>query len=203
MVRVDVGENVKVDLGLEAAAPIGNPQDKFCREAGGVSSQVVTNIGREWLCVFNNGSECPAAAMQDGTCKAGDNPLREVKIFLGNKGKNPNAEDCGLVYPVTRRVGALSWTEYETVLKLLEGVSAEESKDNYYSSINSGVGVLGLRVTDGVARVNFNSILEEKVGGSCRVIAIRAQIEETLKQFTDINEVEIAVDGRIEDVLQP
>ena len=41
------------------------------------------------------------------------------------------------------------------------------------------------------------------VAGSCRVLAIRAQIESTLKQFPSIKKVVISVNGRTGEVLQP
>jgi len=45
--------------------------------------------------------------------------------------------------------------------------------------------------------------LEEAVGGSCRVTAIRSQIEQTLKQFSTVQSVIISIDNRTEDILQP
>ena len=51
--------------------------------------------------------------------------------------------------------------------------------------------------------VDFDAQLEEGMGGSCRVSAVRAQITETLLQFSEARNVVISVDGRIEDILQP
>jgi len=45
--------------------------------------------------------------------------------------------------------------------------------------------------------------LQYQVGGSCRVSAIRAQIIETLKQFSTVKNVVISINGRTEDILQP
>jgi len=45
--------------------------------------------------------------------------------------------------------------------------------------------------------------LEFQVGGSCRVSAIRAEIIQTLKQFSTIKEVIISINNRTEDILQP
>ena len=55
----------------------------------------------------------------------------------------------------------------------------------------------------GWAVVDFDKTLEQGVGGSCRVTAIRAQIEKTLQQFLEIDEVVISIDGRAGDILQP
>jgi len=202
---VDVNvDNPPAGLSLiTSTLPVGNPQDKFCREAGGVSQIGIVQAGRVWLCVFPDGSECLAEQISTQKCKMGDNPLKEVQIFLGNSVKNPNAADCALVYPVTRKIGALRWTERETILQLLAGITTKEKVEKYYTALNVGVGLKNLRITDGLAHVDFDEQLEKEVGGSCRVTAIRAQITETLKQFPNIKEVEIAVNGRTEDILQP
>ncbi|HPP18950.1 MAG TPA: GerMN domain-containing protein, partial [Candidatus Dojkabacteria bacterium] len=60
-----------------------------------------------------------------------------------------------------------------------------------------------LSIEDGVARVDFSKELEEGVAGSCKVESIRAQIEETLKQFDNIDSVIISVEGKVEGILQP
>jgi len=54
-----------------------------------------------------------------------------------------------------------------------------------------------------VAKADFDEQLEFQVGGSCRVSAIRAEITQTLKQFSTVKEVVISIDGRTEDILQP
>ena len=60
-----------------------------------------------------------------------------------------------------------------------------------------------LVIRDGVATANFSQEINAYGGGSARVGAIRGQIEATLKQFPSVREVIIAVEGRIEDALQP
>jgi spore germination protein GerM len=54
-----------------------------------------------------------------------------------------------------------------------------------------------------VARVDFDEQLNYQVGGSCRVMAIRAQIEQTLKQFSTVDSVIISVNGQTEGILEP
>jgi spore germination protein GerM len=56
---------------------------------------------------------------------------------------------------------------------------------------------------NGIAKVDFDKQIEYQLGGSCRVSALRSQIEETLKQFPTVHKVIISVDGRIDDALQP
>jgi spore germination protein GerM len=61
----------------------------------------------------------------------------------------------------------------------------------------------GIKIEGGVATVDFDKTLMDKVGGSCRVGAIRSQIENTLKQFSTIKEVIVSVGGKTEGVLEP
>ena len=63
--------------------------------------------------------------------------------------------------------------------------------------------IQSLTVEDGVAKIDFDEQMEFQMGGSCRVAAIWAQITETLKQFPTIDSVEVSINGRTEDILQP
>jgi spore germination protein GerM len=65
------------------------------------------------------------------------------------------------------------------------------------------VKVESLKIENRTAYAAFDTELERAVGGSCRVSAIRAQIIETLKQFSSVDNVIISIDGRTEDILQP
>ena len=56
---------------------------------------------------------------------------------------------------------------------------------------------------EGIVRADFATTLDRGVGGSCRVAAIREQITRTLKQFPEVRDVVISVNGRTEDILQP
>ncbi len=65
------------------------------------------------------------------------------------------------------------------------------------------VRLLKLVITDGIATANFSPELQAYGGGSARAIMIRQQIEATLRQFSSVQQVVIAVDGQTENVLQP
>lgn len=87
--------------------------------------------------------------------------------------------------------------------ELLQGPTKAERTEGYRTSINEGVKIQRLTIQNGLARIDFNEILEFRVAGSCRVRSIRAQIEHTLKQFPTVREVIISINGRTEDILQP
>ena len=60
-----------------------------------------------------------------------------------------------------------------------------------------------LVIRDGVATADFSAELRAYGGGAARVMAIRQQIERTLRQFPAVREVRIAIEGQTEGVLEP
>ena len=136
---------------------------------------------------------------------------RTVQIFFSNSAKDPETLYCDRTYPVSRSVSRLSNNQksalgeyiYLSLVKLLEGPSFYEKEDGYFTSINEGTRVQKIIIENGIANVDFNIKLNEGVGGSCKVQAIRSQVTETLKQFPEIKEVVISVNGESETILQP
>jgi len=126
-----------------------------------------------------------------------------VKAFFGNTQKNPNAMDCTLVYPVEKIIAKTQGTEQASLEELLKGPTEAEKNQGYYTSINPGVKIQKLTITNGTAYADFDETLEQAVGGSCRVAAIASQIRETLKQFPAVKNVVISINGRTGDILQP
>ena len=126
-----------------------------------------------------------------------------VKVFFGNPVFDPGAADCGKVYAVERKVEKTPRIGQSALGALLEGPTEEEKAQGYFSSIEPGTELRGLSIQHGVAFVDFSEALDANVAGSCRVTAIRAQIEQTLRQFPTVNEVQIYIGERSEDVLQP
>lgn len=130
-------------------------------------------------------------------------PSTSVKVFFGNEEKNPGALDCSLAFSVTRTIPKTTEVARVALEELLKGVTQEEKNAGYFTSINNGVKIKSLTITNGVAKVDFDKALEQNVGGSCRVTAIRSQITQTLMQFSTVKSVIISIDGRTEDILQP
>lgn len=127
----------------------------------------------------------------------------KVKVFFSSTKLNEDMIDCSLVFPVTREVEKSVAVGRVALTELFKGTTFTEEEDKYFTNIPDGVVINSLDITDGVAKVDLNSKLEEGVGGSCRVTAIRAQITETLKQFPTVDSVIISIDGQTEDILQP
>ena len=126
-----------------------------------------------------------------------------IKLYFNNPKLDPEMLDCSKVFAVEREVGKMDGLEMFTLEKLLEGLTDDEKAQGYTTNINTGVEIQDFFVDNNVAYVDFNNQLEQGVGGSCKTAAIIAQIKETLKQFDDIKDVVISIDGRTEDILQP
>lgn len=128
--------------------------------------------------------------------------ISEIKLFYNNNNLDPEVS-CNKVFPVERIVSKTQGPARKAVDLLLEGPIWAERDQGFITNINYEVKVNGLNIKDRTAKIDFSKNLEEGVGGSCKVSAIRAQITETLKQFENINNVIISVEGRTEDILQP
>jgi len=125
-----------------------------------------------------------------------------VKVFFLNNALDPEIT-CERAFPVERRIPRPMETARAALEELLKGATIDESERGYFTNINQGVKINKLTIEDDVAKVDFDGTLEFQVGGSCRVTAIRTQIVQTLKQFPNIKNVVISINGRTEDILQP
>lgn len=125
-----------------------------------------------------------------------------VKAYFGSK-KAPAGQECTSVYAVEHHIEKTQATARAALEELLKGPMTIERDAGYYTSINDGVKIQKLTIENSVAKVDFSSRIEEGVGGSCKVTAIRTQITQTLKQFSTVKDVIISIDGRTEDILQP
>jgi len=125
-----------------------------------------------------------------------------VKVYFNNSAMDPEFS-CNKVFPVDRKIPKTDAVARAALEELFKGPTDNEKNESFFTSINQGVKIQKLVIENKVAKVDFSEQLEFQVGGSCRVAAIRAQITETLKQFSTVNEVVISINGRTEDILQP
>jgi len=130
----------------------------------------------------------------------GDNIV--VNIYFNNSELDPEFS-CSKVFAVKRSILKTPAVARATMEELLKGATASEERNGYITNINQGVKIQKLIIENKIAKIDFNEQLESQMGGSCRVIAIRSQITETLKQFPTVNDVIISINGRTEDILQP
>jgi hypothetical protein len=129
--------------------------------------------------------------------------LMPVKLYFGSTALNAWVEDCSLVYPVSRLIAKTKTTARAALEQLLQGPTEVEKTQGYFTSINLGVKINSLTISNGTAKVDFDKQMDFQMGGSCRVAAIRSQITQTLKQFPSVKDVIISVEGNSEEALQP
>lgn len=130
-------------------------------------------------------------------------PSVEVKVYFGNSERDPQAVACDTAYPVARRIprdgDALSFALRE----LLKGPSLSEQRQDFFTGIPVATLIRSASFLEGKVTVDFFGDFMREVGGSCRVTAMRAQVEQTIRQFPDVREVTITVEGSSEGVLEP
>jgi spore germination protein GerM len=125
-----------------------------------------------------------------------------VQVFFLNNQKDPEIT-CTKVFPVARTIPKTEGVARAALEALFAGPTQEERAAGWNTAIPDGMSIRSLTVADGIARAELSEELERRVGGSCRVGAIRAEITETLKQFPTVREVVLSINGRTEDILQP
>lgn len=130
-----------------------------------------------------------------------DNTVK-LQAYFSNSKLDPQIT-CEKVFSVTRAVPKTAAVAKAALEELLKGPTYAEQIDGYVTNINEGVKINSLTIVNGVAKVDFSQELQKEVGGACRVTAIRAQIVDTLNQFSTVNSVVISVNGNTEDILQP
>lgn len=126
-----------------------------------------------------------------------------LKVFFSNTKEDSAGLYCEKTYATERNVSASAKTIQTALEELLKGPTAEEKEQGYLTNINPGVVIQKITMENGIASIDFSKKLEEAVGGSCRVAAIRSQIANTVEQFSEVDLVIISIDGRQEDILQP
>jgi spore germination protein GerM len=144
-------------------------------------------------------SQAPAFTGSGEADPPADVDAAGVNIFLNNTQED---QICEKVVPVYRVLEGMETIIKPTLESLLEGPTAEELEQGYLTNIPQGTRLLSLEFKNGVAKANFSSELNQ-VAGSCAVLGIRSQIEQTLTQFRTVDTVEIMVEGETEGVLQP
>lgn len=125
-----------------------------------------------------------------------------VRAYFSSVARDPQSLDCALVEPVMRAVPRTGAPARAALEELLKGPTEAEVAAGARTSIPAGVRLTALSIVSGVAHADFSSELLAAAGGSCRVAAVRAQIESTLRQFSTVRDVRVTVAGRV-DALEP
>ncbi len=125
-----------------------------------------------------------------------------INVFFPNQMEG-SSSDCRVVFPVVREIPATTSVATAAIKELLKGPTTEEKAQGFSTLIPDGTVLHRITLASGIATADFSPALTQGMAGSCRVSAIHAQIEETLRQFPAIKQSAISVEGRTEDILQP
>lgn len=125
---------------------------------------------------------------------------RQVQLFFSSN--KDEGDQCVDVFPVTRTLPKSISAARLLLEALVAGPTAEEAKAGHISPFPEWSRVESVNLKDGVVTVDFNEQLRN-VGGACRVSAIRAGVEKTLKTLPGVERVEITAAGSRELALQP
>lgn len=132
-----------------------------------------------------------------------------VVVFFMNSGSEMGEDGgvgdiCTSVHPVERQVSSRTHVYRTALEELADGPSSSEKKEGYTTSLPSGVVLRSVAAdAEGIVTADFTSTLERRVVGSCRIRAIREQIEMTLEQFPEVRSIVITVNGEEDGVLRP
>lgn len=148
---------------------------------------------------------------QQADKSADDQIVREIDgglaiiAYYNNLEKDPGLMDCSKVYPLERIIeDKYSADAVSAVIGLLRPLSEVEKQTGWNSAIPAGTYLMEIKIESGTADVYLAGEIAS-LAGSCAVTAARAQIEQTLKQFSYVDEVNICVNSncRQDEILQP
>ena len=128
-------------------------------------------------------------------------PMEEgvVYVYFGNTQWNPNAQDCGIVYPVSRQIAREGDLPLQALSELFRGPSEEERIAGYASFFSSATAdaVKSVRVQGGTAYVDLQDLRQiiPNASTSCGSAAFLAEMGATLTQFPGITRVLYAMEG--------
>ena len=131
-----------------------------------------------------------------------DPTLRSLEVYFSNTQSDPKAE-CEKVVPAIRSIAKVEKIGTASLEELLKGPNNEEKTFGFATLIPTNAKLQTFTIEGTVGRPDFTAELNKDVAGSCRVLAIRSQIEKTILQFSTIESVIISIEGRTEDILQP
>lgn len=157
-----------------------------------------------WVCTSSGWQKHgrPDSAKPSSACPIEKSELNFDLYFVNSK-FDPEMMDCSKLFAVQRKASTDNSDKYLTAVNsLIAGLSEAEKSSGYSSFVDAETKLRSLSLQGGVITIDFSKELENNSGGSCRAQALRSQIERSLKQFPEIKEVKILVEGR-EDVLQP
>ena len=107
-------------------------------------------------------------------------------------------EDAQYLIPEYRKIKGAEGTARQSIIELIKGPANSE----LYPTVPSTTRVNNLYISDGIAYIDLSSeIINRHPGGSAGELLTVYSIVMTLTSFTEINKVQILVDGNSEETL--
>jgi len=135
---------------------------------------------------------------RDANPMMGEDVPVTLNVYFDNRDRNPGAQDCGAVYPVSRQVSSLNLAT-ELLGELFRGPTPAEKARGYTSLFSESTSdiLLNVRVAGGFAYVNLKDIRYRlsSVSASCGGAQFFAEVERTLKQIPGVHTVIYALEG--------
>jgi spore germination protein GerM len=119
-----------------------------------------------------------------------------VQVYFSDSRRDPKHLDCATTYPYSRSVPRTPRVAEAALRELLRGPSEAERANGAETSVPPGTRLEWVRVKDGTARASFSRDLVRGLAGSCRVAALKSQLESTLRAFPTVERVELLVEGQ-------
>jgi spore germination protein GerM len=144
---------------------------------------------------------CLAVTIEHDSYAKAQTKTITIKVYYANEKRNPNAEPCGLVFPVYRRIPRTDAVARAALEQLFAGPTEKEKAEGYYSwfSPKTKSVLKSIVIKNKMAYVNFKpdafAILPGGVSTSCGSDQFLSEMEKTLRQFPSIKKIFYAVDG--------
>jgi hypothetical protein len=125
--------------------------------------------------------------------------LMTVKAFFNNDKLDPEFS-CNKVFPVEREIPETLGVAKAALEELFKGPTEEEKSQGYvswFSDITKDI-LKSLKIENNTAYVNLEDIRQiiPNVSSSCGSAEFLAEVETTLKQFSGVDKVIIAINGK-------
>ena len=115
---------------------------------------------------------------------------RTVRLFFGNRVKDPQILNCDVTYAASRRIAQTTTPMRASLDELLMGTTRGEGQEGFFSNIPTGAKLKSVSVSGTTAKVVFESGTLPHVG-LCADQMTESQITNTAKQFGGVTKVEI------------
>jgi len=145
--------------------------------------------------------DCGSDKCFDGEKCVSPEELMTVKVFFSNSELDPEIS-CNKVFPVEREISETLDVAKAALEELFKGPTEEEKNEGYVSWFSDTTEDIlkSVKIENDTAYVDLKDIRQiiPNVSSSCGSAEFLAEVETTLKQFSAVDRVIIAIEGKPE-----